>query len=1051
MKILWLNSITPRWRRIVFWSVGAVALYTIIGFFIAPPIVRSIAIKQISKQLDREVSISAVKLNPYVMSATIRGFIISDKDKKPFISWDEVYANFQLYSLLTRTYVFKEIRTTHPYVHVQVNPDRSLNFSDILEKIAREAAAKPKDSKPAKPVYLRVDEIKISAARLAATDLTTRRPFSKFIGPLELTLRNFATNPDNDNPYSFAGSTEEGEKFSWSGHFFLDPIRSIGEFTLENIPLGKYAPVYQDMVRFDIRDGVVDVRASYDVAQGANGNVARLTNATVTVRSLKVAEAEAKDNALEVGQFTIAGFSADAFGRVAEIRSISTSDGRIGLRRNADASINLIELSKPGADTTNIAGSVRVLLQSVTNVVDWLLRSTNTWVGAVHEFTVTNYAVRMEDSATARPVRIDLDDIHVNVRHVSNVPGSNLTAAVSLRWNTNGTIRTETELSLIPLKADVKLALENLEIRALDPYLDPFLNLLVTQGSVSMDARVQASRVVGELPDVSFQGEVRVKDFATVDGVMMEDFVKCKELRVVGIEAQSRPLVVSVKQVALEDAYARLVIGGEKTNSLFAVLRRTGEPETAPAESKPTTSRKKSDKLGVSLPTNLVASARGLPKITIDAVVFTNAQLNYLDRSLKPPVAVSVAQVNGSISGLSSEDLARADVNLTGKVDNTAPMEITGKINPLSTNGFTDLKVVFHGIELIPTSPYAGKYLGYRLNKGKLSLDVRYQLAGDKLKGENLITLDQLMLGEKVESPDATKLPVRLGIAILKDRSGRIELDVPVEGNLSDPEFRLGKVIGRAIVNVFTKIVTSPFAALGALFGGKGEEVSYQDFAPGSAVLADAGKQKLDLVANGLFERPGLQLEVEGAVDPVADRDALRRQKLLKDFRTKKWKELRKSEQSRLAPEQVELTEPEYNEYLKEAYAVAFSAEAVAARAQRATTNSPVTSTAPKDLPRVSSGPRSTSGDGVVKGATALVTGIGKREPALPSQDMEGQLLALVEITDNDFALLAAERAGRVKEYILATGKIEAERVFLASKADDTTTAKGSRAYLHLR
>jgi hypothetical protein len=1051
MRIPWLDSLSPRRRKLVLWGAGLLLFYTLAGFFIAPPIVRVVAAKQIAKQLNREVTIAKVKLNPFAMSATIRGFLISDKDGKPFVSWDEVYANFEFWSLFTRTHVFKEISVTHPYARAQVNPDRSLNFSDILEKIAKEAAA-PENSKPSKPLALRIDLLRISAARLSATDLTTKRPFTKFIGPLDLALQNFATNPDNKNPYSFAGSTEEGEKFSWSGHFFLDPIRSIGDFTLENISLAKYGPLHEDLLQFEVRDGHVDVRASYHVEQGTRTNIARLTNASVAVKSLKIAERGAADPAIEVSQFAISGVSADAFGRIAQVRSISTSDGRIALRRNADASINLIELTKPGPEATNVAGSVAVLLQSVTNVVDWLLRTTNTWVGALHEFSVSNYAVRLEDLAAARPVRLDLDDIRVNVRHVSNVPGSNMLANLSLRWNTNGIIKTDTELSLFPIKADVKLALDNMEIRALDPYLDPFVNLLITQGSVGMNGHVRLARAGDALPEVSFRGDVWVKDLATVDGLMTEDFLKCGKVRVSGIEAQLHPLEVAVKEISLQDAYARLVIASDKTNNLFAVLKKDFAAGPAAEPDKPKSGSKKPSKsaLKLELPTNLIASARTtLPKITVGAVVFTNAQLSYVDRSLQPGVAVAVAQVNGSISGLSSEDVSRADVNLTGKVDNTAPMAITGKINPLSTNGFTDLKVNFRGIELIPTSPYSGKFLGYRLNKGKLSLDLHYQLAGDKLKGQNLVTVDQLMLGDKVESPDATKLPVRLGIAILKDRSGKIELDVPVEGSLSDPAFRLGKVITRALVNVFTKIVTSPFAALGAIFGGKGEEVSFQDFAAGSAELQEASKQKLDAVARGLFERPGLQLEIEGSADAAADRDGLRRLKLEKEFRTKKWTALRKADRAQITPEQVELTPEEYNDYLKQAHAAAFSPEAIAARAAKSGAATPPT-TAPATTPAGATVPRATQTE-VVKGATALIRDTQRAAPPLPAQNLEGQLLELIEISESDFSLLAAERARRVKGYLIEMAKVEPERVFLAEKPDDTRPARGSRVYLHLR
>lgn len=1045
-KIPLLRSLPARRQKIVLWSLGLVLFYTVTGFLIVPPIVRAIAVKQLSKFLNREVTIAKVQINPYSMSATIRGFLIADKDGKPFVSWDEVHANFQFWSLFTKTYVFHEIRTSHPFARVQVNPDYSLNFSDIIEKIARETTAAPKSTKPSRPLALRVKVLKISAARLAATDLTTRQPFSKVIGPLELTLQEFATNPDNKNPYSFTGSTEEGERFSWSGHFFLDPVRSEGELKIENVALAKYAPVYQDLVRFDVRDGVVDVRASYLVESGVQTNIARLTNTTVSVKSVKVAEHGAADNALEVSQFTIAGVSADAFLRNAVVNSISTSGGRVALRRNADASINLIELSKPSPDATNTAGSVQLVLQSLTNVVELLLRSTNAWAGAIREINVEDYAIRLEDMATPRPVRLDLDQLKVNVRNVSNTPGSNITAAVSMRWNTNGIVSTEASVSLFPLRADVKLGLEKLEIRALDPYLDPFVNLLITQGSVGMDGRVVLEQGTNELPAVSFTGEVRVDDFATMDGVMTEDFVKCGRLRVSGIEAQLQPLSVAIREVSLHDASARLVIGSVQTNNLFAVLKRDMSlpPETnAPA---PATKKTGKGLPKIEVPTNLIASAQAaLPKVTVGALVFTNAQLQYVDRSMTPGVSLAVSQVDGRIEGLSTEDLSRADIKVAGKVDNTAPMEITGKINLLGKNPYSDVTVNFRGIELIPTSPYSGKFLGYRLSKGKLSLDLRYQLTNGTLKGQNVIVVDQLTLGEKVNSPDATKLPVRLGIAILKDRSGKIELDVPVEGTLGDPEFRLGRVITRALVNVFTKIVTSPFAALGAVFGGQGEEVSYQEFVAGSSELQDSARSKLDAVAKGLFERPALQVEIEGNVDPVTDRDALRREKLLKEFRQKKWMSLRRSERSGVTPDQVQLTPEERADYLQVAHAAAFSPEAVAARARQ------TGGSATNQAAAAAAAPRFTRAEEPTKGAAALLKDARADVPKVAATDMESQLAGLIDISETDFAMLATARANRVKEYLLQAGKVEAERVFLADPAARGKESKGSRVYLNLR
>ena len=247
MKIPWLDTLPPKQRRRVLWAAGLLLFYTVFGFLILPLIVRAVAVKQIAHQLDREVSIAKVKLNPYALSATILGLLIKDKDGQPFLSWDEVYVNFQLSSFLGRAWVFKEVSTTKPFVRAQVNKDRSLNFSDLIDKFSKvDTNAPPAPPRPAKPLALRVAQFRILGASASVTDLTPRTPFTRTIGPLEITLNDFRTDPANKNPYSFTGTTDAGERFSWSGHFFLDPIRSRGEFSLDNLALNQYAPLYQD-------------------------------------------------------------------------------------------------------------------------------------------------------------------------------------------------------------------------------------------------------------------------------------------------------------------------------------------------------------------------------------------------------------------------------------------------------------------------------------------------------------------------------------------------------------------------------------------------------------------------------------------------------------------------------------------------------------------------------------------------------------------------------------------------------------------------------------
>ncbi|HLP76517.1 MAG TPA: DUF748 domain-containing protein, partial [Candidatus Paceibacterota bacterium] len=367
------NSSSSQIRKWALRCVVILAVYTVTGFFILPPVIRSVATKQIAKQLGRGVSIELVKLNPFALSATIRGFLIKDLDGEPFVSWDEVYVNFQISSLFGHAWVFKEIDTSKPYVRAQMNKDYTFNFSDLITKFATNAAAAK--SAQSRPLALEIDRLHIAGASASLTDLTPRTPFKRVVGPLDVTLVGFRTDPSNRNPYSFTGTTDAGERISWSGFFYLDPIRSKGEFSLENLALTKYAALYQDFLRFQIRDGTVSVRSSYAFELSPSNRVAVVTNSSFALHSFKLGEPENTNDLAELPDFAVTGASVDAIARKAEVESISATGGRLTFRRGKDNTINVIELAKPAEGATNAPGGILFLLHSVTNAVAMLLNS----------------------------------------------------------------------------------------------------------------------------------------------------------------------------------------------------------------------------------------------------------------------------------------------------------------------------------------------------------------------------------------------------------------------------------------------------------------------------------------------------------------------------------------------------------------------------------------------------------------------------------------------------------------------------------------------------
>jgi hypothetical protein len=1049
MKADFPNSPAPRKHKLALWIFWILAGYAVLGFLILPPIVRVVAVKQISKQLGREVSIQKIKINPFALSTTIRGLLIKETNGQPFVSWDEVYVNFQLSSFFGKAWVFKEISTTKPFVRAQMNKDGTFNFTDLVEKFSTNiAGAAPK--KPSAPLALRIDRLQIRGASAAFTDLTPRTAFTRVIGPLDVTLDNFRTDPDNKNPYAFSGTTDAGETFSWSGFFYLDPLRSQGTLTLNKVTLNKYAALYQDLVRFEIRSGQIAMRADYKFELSATNRVAAVTNTAFALRDFTLAEPGAINNLAEIALFDVTGASVDLQSRQADVGSVLAFGGKLSLERKKDNSINVVELAKPAQDLTNAPGGILFLLHSVTNVVALLLNSTNQWSATIHDVDFTNCALHLEDNVNSRPATLNLDDITLAAKNISNVPTTNLTATLSLRWNTNGAIHTEVAASFAPPTADVRLALTNLDLGTLDPYLEPKLNLFILGSKLGLDGELRLRTPKDELPQVTFQGNARLDDFHTVDGAMGEDLLKWDSVRVTGIDANLNPQTVSIREIAVDNAYARVVIETNHSVNLLTALRLTNtNAPTATNEAKIAKTKSPAvAKFSVAPATNITSS---LPDISIGSIVISNAAVRYTDFSIKPNVNLAIEQASGTIAGISSKELQHADVNFHALVDNVGPADITGHINPFSGTQTNEIKISVKDVDLTPTSPYGAKFAGYGIAEGKLNMDLTYEIVGRKLKSKNVITLDHFTFGEKVDSPDATHLPVRLAVAILKDRDGKIVLDVPIDGSLDDPQMRIGKVVTRAVVNILEKVATSPFSLLGALFGGGGDELSYQDFAPGSAALSPDNVKKLDSLVKGLYARPGLNLEISGSVDPVNDRDGLQRADLDRELRARKWLTLRKSERATNTVDQVTLTPDERQSLVKKLYHEALADGRITPAIIAASTN---LTTIAAQVPS-----RSSSSE---KGATFLVK---KLEPtaakssgisaqpklAAIADPVEALLAAIIPVSDSDLATLAADRAKAVRAYILQTGKVEAKRIFLVENQTTGVRSDGNRAYLQFR
>jgi hypothetical protein len=371
-------------------------------------------------------------------------------------------------------------------------------------------------------------------------------------------------------------------------------------------------------------------------------------------------------------------------------------------------------------------------------------------------------------------------------------------------------------------------------------------------------------------------------------------------------------------------------------------------------------------------------------------------RIRVIDRAMQPAATFALTRIEGTLAGISSRPGARADVKIGARVDDVSPVSLEGQVDPLGSDLFSDLTLKGQGIDLGPLGPYSARYLGYALDRARLDLDMHYHLENRAIEGANLLTANPFLLGAKTDSPDATHLPVRLGLALLRDRHGVIKLDVPVQGSLDDPHFRLGRVILHALVNVFAKLVTSPFTLLARAFAGHDVDLSVIDFRPGSAAIDAEAKSRLDALTKALTDRPGLTLSITGSSEASIDTDDLKRAHLEALVREAKWRSLGRHDRESTPAADVVVAPEERAKYVKTAWKT------------------------------------------FREGQPAEE---GQPKPQTPD-DIEAWMLARIAIGPADLTALAASRADAVRGYLTAAG-VEAARLFVKS-ADAAAASPGA-------
>ncbi|WP_343659694.1 DUF748 domain-containing protein [Ralstonia sp.] len=819
---------------------------------------------------------------------------VVDAKKAPLVAAKQVRATLSDVRPLDNVFHLDALTLDGVRVDATRDADGAINFAQLGSKpaSAEAKAAKPEPASTAKPKPLDVvvSKLQLTNSTVHWRDATTQPAADLTLEDLhgDIGVRTLGGPTTLDVGAKLA----QGGTLNVKGNTSLEKNTGELELKLDGVKLAGISPYLRQAGAPQLQNGALSADGKVALDFGPEKFNVRAEPLTASLADLSLAPATGKDTALRAKLLRADVKSFDLSARTIALNEVRADGLQIDALRKKDGTTTLTLLDGPQLAAGKSATPVKSAAKPNAP-------AEKPWAVTVQTLKLDNSAVGFEDQSNSRPVKIRVEPLNVVVQNASTDLGKPVNVQIGAGLGTKGKLDVRGEVVPQPLKADLRVNSQNLSLAGFDPYLDKTLNAAITSALLSMDGRLVLNQ--GKALTVNYQGNATLGNVRLQDRVSSDDFLRWRSLALNRIQANYDGTTprVRVGAVALSTFYARIIINPNGRLNLQDIRVQPTEERRSLTQSEPASASAAAASAPAAPASAVTVTASGpAPKaggadLRVDAITLQDGNIRFTDNFVKPNYTANLTAIGGSVGTISTAaNQTPADVTLRGSVDGTAPVDIHGKVNPLAPTAFVDLTAKADGVELTNLTPYSAKYAGYPITKGKLTMDLHYLLDQGKLTADNHIFIDQLTFGDRVESKDATNLPVRLAVALLKNSRGEIDVRVPVSGSLDDPQFSIGGVILRAFVNLIARAVTAPFSLLASAFGGSGgEELGYIEFDPGTSNISQASVAKLDKLATALKDRPALKVDIVGRVDPEFDRDGLRREAVNRQIREQKLKD----------------------------------------------------------------------------------------------------------------------------------------------------------------
>lgn len=850
--------------------VIAIALYSLLGFLILPGIGLRIANQQLAQYAEVPATLQRLQLNPFSLEFSLWGLRIGEAGQEQ-VAFERLYTNLQLDSLWTGVLHLAAIELDKPHSEVLFGKDGTLNLTQLFKL---PASPQPAVEEPAgEPFPLRIARIKLSGGNLHFQDLRPSEPIAFIYDDLSFELHNLSTLQGDNAEMTLVATGPNGGRIDWTGNLSLVPISSSGSLKVTDGKLKAFWPYVRDAVPLILEDGSLNLSSDYSLNL-AKGTELLLSNTQLNLSDFAI-KSPADKPLLRLESLEISETSVDLIKQQIIVGKIRSQKLETWAAREADGQLDWQKLlasqpakPAPAANKEGAATEAEPVKDAAEQSADLGTASagqpeapSTPWQVLLRDMQLRDYRVHLADRVPEQAVAIELGPLNLDLEDFDSLGTSPFKLKLDTGVGKQGKLQASGQVQLSPTTASLNVISSAIDLRVAQAYLSPFVRLELRSGLLGSDLDVQLSST--EPLALNISGKAQVSQLHSLDTLKERDFLRWQQLDLLGLNYQHGDRL-SIDKVQLNQPYARFIINEDlSTNVSDLIIAQPAAPQsTASTTEKPLA-------------------------IHIGEISFKDGSANFADFSLTPNFATAIQQLEGRIGTLDSQTQKPASVDIAGKVDRYAPVSVKGSLNPFDPLDSLDIHTQFKQVELTTLTPYSGKFAGYRIRKGRLNLDLHYQISKGQLTAENSVVVEQLQLGEKVDSPSAVDLPIRLAVALLKDTEGKIAINLPVSGDLNSPQFSVMPIVWQTLRNLVLRAAQAPFKFIGGLVSGGSEmDLSTVRFAPGSSAMDEEAQRALNTLASALQERPALRLEVEGMSAQSSDGLPLAEQRLQREYQS---------------------------------------------------------------------------------------------------------------------------------------------------------------------